>query len=238
VQAAFALTDVTVTRGVGAHHAHPLSAVSVEIAAGRCTALVGPSGAGKSTLLRLLNRMDDPSAGQVLFHGRPIDSYPVLELRRRVGMVQQSPVLLTERVGAELRVGDPTVDDAHSLALLADVGLGPEFLARDTAGLSGGEAQRLCVARALSVRPEALLLDEPTSALDAFAAHAVENALAALVHRGLTTVLVSHDLQQARRLADDVVVLVGGHVVDAGPAARVYADPATPQARRFLEGVL
>ena len=235
---AFALVDVTVTRGAGARHAHPLSGVSVEIAAGRCTALVGPSGAGKSTLLRLLNRMDDPSAGQVLFHGRPIDSYDVLDLRRRVGLVQQSPVLLTDQVRAELQVGDPGVDDDRAVALLADVGLGQEFLGRDTAGLSGGEAQRLCVARALSVRPEALLLDEPTSALDAFAAHAVEKALADLVDRGLTTVLVSHDLQQARRLADDVVVLVAGRLADAGPVARVFADPATPQARRFLEGVL
>ena len=236
--AAFALVDVTVTRGAGDRHAHPLSAVSVELAAGRCTAIVGPSGAGKSTLLRLLNRMDDPSAGRVLFQGKPIDSYDVLELRRRVGLVQQSPVLLTDHVRDELRVGDTGVDDDRAVALLADVGLSPEFLARDTAGLSGGEAQRLCVARALSVRPEALLLDEPTSALDAFAARAVENALADLVHRGLTTVLVSHDLEQARRLADDVVVLVGGQVADAGPAARVYADPATAQARHFLEGVL
>jgi putative ABC transport system ATP-binding protein len=238
VDVAFALVDVTVTLGTGDRHAHPLSSVSVEIAAGRCTALVGPSGAGKSTLLRLLNRMDDPSAGQVVFRGRPIETYDVLELRRRVGLVQQAPVLLTDHVRDELRVGDPGVDDDRAVALLADVGLDAEFLGRDTAGLSGGEAQRLCVARALSVRPEALLLDEPTSSLDAFAAHAVEQALADLVHRGLTTVLVSHDLQQARRLADDVVVLVGGHVVDAGPTRRVYADPATPQARRFLEGVL
>jgi putative ABC transport system ATP-binding protein len=237
VDVAFALVDVTVTRGVGVRHAHPLSAVSVEIAAGRCTAVVGPSGAGKSTLLRLLNRMDDPSAGHVLFRARPIDTYDVLELRRRVGMVQQSPVLLTDHVLDELRIGDAGVDDDRAVALLAEVGLGAEFLGRDTAGLSGGEAQRLCVARALSVRPEALLLDEPTSALDAFAAHAVENALAELVHRGLTTVLVSHDLQQARRLADDVVVLLAGHVADAGPAGRVFADPATPQARHYLEGV-
>ena len=237
MQPAFALVDVTVTRGSGERHAHPLRGVQLEIGAGRCTALVGPSGAGKSTLLRLLNRMDDPSVGTVCFQGRPIESYDVLELRRRVGLVQQAPILLTEHVRDELRVGDPSLDDDAVRQLLRDVGLPDAFLARDTAGLSGGEAQRLCLARALSMRPDALLLDEPTSSLDAFAARSVENALSELVRRGLTTVLVSHDLQQARRLAADLVVVIDGAVADAGPVDRVCTEPATAEVQRFLEGV-
>ena len=234
---AFSLRDVTVTRGTGDNHMHPLQGVSVDIAAGRCTAIVGPSGAGKSTLLRLLNRMDDPAAGEVDYDGQPLPSYDVLALRRRVGLVQQVPVLLTEQVADELRVADAALTEDDVSRLLHDVGLEAHFGLRDVASLSGGEAQRVCVARALAAGPEVLLLDEPTSALDAFAARTVESVLEDLVRRNLTTVLVSHDLRQAQRLADDVIVVVAGTVVDQGPVARVFAEPASAAARRFLEGV-
>ncbi len=233
----FTVEDVTVTRGVGDTHTHPLANVRLEMAAGRCTVVVGPSGAGKSTLLRLLNRLEEPSAGHVLFHRRPITSYDVLELRRRVGLVQQAPVLLGETVIDDLRVAVPTLSESDCADLLRQVGLAAEFLPRETGGLSGGEGQRVCLARALSLHPEVLLLDEPTSALDAFAGHAVESVLRGLLDHGLTLVMVSHDLRQARRLADDVVVLSAGRVADAGAAARVFDEPATPAARTFLGGV-
>ncbi len=225
------------TRGVGDTHSHPLSNVRLELAAGRCTVVVGPSGAGKSTLLRLLNRLEEPSGGRVCFHGRPIASYDVLELRRRVGLVQQVPVLLGDTVAEYLRVAVPTLSAADCAGLLEQVALGPEFLARQTGGLSGGEGQRVCLARALSLHPEVLLLDEPTSALDAFAGHAVEGVLQGLLAQGLTLVMVSHDLRQARRLADDMVVVSAGAVVDAGPVERVFDEPATQAARTFLGGV-
>ena len=230
------LVDVAVTRGSGEAHSHPLHGVRLDINAARCTAVVGPSGAGKSTLLRLLNRMDDASTGEVLFHGRPIASYDVLDLRRRVGLVAQVPVLLCDTVREELRVAAPDLDDAEARRLLRDVALDESFLDRETTSLSGGEAQRVCLARALTVHPEVLLLDEPTSALDAFAARAVEQVLARLREHGLTTVLVSHDLEQAQRLADDVVVVVGGTVADTGPVDRVFAQPSDA-ARTFLRGV-
>lgn len=235
--AAFALDDVTVTRGSGDAHTHPLSRVSLEIAHGRCTVVVGPSGAGKSTLLRLLNRLDDPSHGSIRFRDRPIEEYDVLGLRRTVGLVQQTPVLVGETVLDDLRVAVPTLAEPQATRLLTRVGLDAGFLPRETKSLSGGEGQRVCLARALSLEPEVLLLDEPTSALDAFAAHAVEQAIADLARSDLTTVMVSHDLRQARRLADDLVVLGAGTVVDAGPADRVFREPATDTARTFLEGV-
>ncbi len=233
----FTLQDVTVTRGAGDAHTHPLSNVRLELAGCRCTVVVGPSGAGKSTLLRLLNRLEEPSSGQILFHGHPITSYEVLGLRRRVGLVQQAPVLLGDTVIDDLRVAVPTLSEADATGLLHDVGLGPEFLLRETRGLSGGEGQRVCLARALSLRPEVLLLDEPTSALDAFAGHAVETVLRGLLDHGLTLVMVSHDLRQARRLADDLVVVSAGTVVDAGPTTRVFDEPAAA-ARTFLGGVV
>lgn len=196
-----------------------LADISVVLAAGRCTAVAGPSGAGKSTLLRLLDRLLEPTTGRVLFHGRPLPSYDVLELRRRVGLVQQAPVLLGADVLADLRVGRPELTPHEAAALLVRAGLEGLPMDRETSSLSGGEAQRLCLARALAVGPEVLLLDEPTSALDAVAAQSVERVVRSLVADGLTAVLVSHDLRQARRLADDVVVLRDGRVVESGAAA-------------------
>ncbi len=235
--AAFSLDAVTVSRPAGGGETRVLDEVRLEIHPGRATVVLGPSGAGKSTLLRLLNRLEEPSAGRLLFGDRPIASFDVLELRARVGMVAQAPVLLADTVLEDLRVAVSGLSEAAGGELLGRVGLDREFLSRGTAGLSGGEAQRVCLARALALDPQVLLLDEPTSALDAFAAQTVEQVVLALVARRLTTVMVAHDLRQAQRLADDVVVLIGGRVADAGPAGRVFAEPATAGARRFLAGV-
>jgi putative ABC transport system ATP-binding protein len=215
MQPVLALDDVRVVRGGTV----VLDGISAQIAPGRCTALAGPSGAGKSTLLRLLDRLEEPTSGTVLLRGRPLPSYDVLEVRRRVGLVQQAPVLLGETVLADLRTGRPSLGEEEARDLLGRAGLAEQPLDRATASLSGGEAQRLCLARALAVGPEVLLLDEPTSALDAVAAMSVERVVRSLVADGLTAVLVSHDLRQARRLADDVLVLRAGRVEEAGPAA-------------------
>ena len=209
------LQDVSVERG----GVTVLSQVSVAFAPGRCTAVVGPSGAGKSTLLRLLDRLEEPTSGQVLLQGRPLPSYDVLEVRRRIGLVQQAPVLLGATVLADLRTGRPDLSEDAAGELLRRAGLAGQRLDRKTASLSGGEAQRLCLARALAVGPELLLLDEPTSALDGAAAAVVEEVVRGLVDGGLTAVLVSHDLAQARRIADDVVVLQSGRVSEAGAAS-------------------
>lgn len=229
--AIFELDSVTVTRPRGSDHAHPLLDVSAEIEAGRCTAVVGPSGAGKSTLLRLLDRLEEPSHGVVRFHGDPLPSIDVTELRRRVGFVQQLPVLLGETVADDVRTARP---DADVEALLARVGLAADFAARTTAELSGGEGQRVCLARALSVEPEVLLLDEPTSALDRRAAQQVEAVIRGLVAGGLTAVVVTHDLAQAERLADDVVVVIDGRVVETGPSYGVLGAPQDEATQRFL----
>ncbi|MFI1200705.1 phosphate ABC transporter ATP-binding protein (plasmid) [Streptomyces sp. BHT-5-2] len=213
----FVLEDVTVRHG----NTVLLGQVTCTVGAGMCTALVGPSGAGKSTLLRLLNRMAEPTSGRVLLHGRPLPDWDVLMLRRRVGLVGQQPVLLTEHVVDELRVGRPGLSEDEARVLLVKVGLSAALLARPTAGLSGGEAQRLCLARALAVRPEVLLLDEPTSALDAASARAIEESVRELLAAGLSVVLVSHNTAQARRLADRALVLREGRLVASGPADEV-----------------
>jgi putative ABC transport system ATP-binding protein len=210
----FTLEAVTVRVGA----TELLSTVTCEIDSGACTALVGPSGAGKSTLLRLLNRLHEPSSGTVRFHGRPLPELDVLALRRQVGLVGQQPVLLTDTVLGDLRVGRPDLDEKQAADLLDRVALSADMLTRPTAGLSGGEAQRVCLARALAIEPQVLLLDEPTSALDAVSAQAVEQVIRDLVADRMAVVLVSHNTPQAQRIADHVLVLRNGQLVAAGPA--------------------
>ncbi len=233
----FVLDDVVVTRGAGDDHVHPLYGVSVGMAPSRVTVVVGPSGSGKSTLLRLLNRMEEPSRGAVRFHGKPLPEYDVLDLRRRVGLLMQRPTPFPGTALDNLRTGAPALTEDEANTLLLRVGLPVTFLGRDTADLSGGEAQRVCLARALAVHPEVLLLDEATSALDPFAADVVERVVRGLVDDGMTAVLVSHDLAQARRLADDLVVVYGGRVVASGPAQAVFAGASDPDAVAYLRGV-
>jgi putative ABC transport system ATP-binding protein len=198
-----------------------LKAVCGQIPEAACTAVVGPSGAGKTTLLRLLNRLAEPTGGTVTFQGRPLPDWDVLTLRRRVTLVGQQPVLLTDTVLDDLRVGRPDLDRAEAAELLERVHLRTDYLDRATANLSGGEAQRVCLARALAVGPQALLLDEPTSALDSVGAAAVERVIRELVSDGLTAVLVSHNSAQARRVSDQVIVLDHGRCVEQGPAHQV-----------------
>ncbi|PXY16694.1 ABC transporter ATP-binding protein [Prauserella flavalba] len=208
----FLLDQVTVTRG----ETRLLDAVSAHLPVGHCTAVVGPSGAGKSTLLRLLNRLDDPGSGQILLDGIPISDLDVLDLRRRVGLVAQQPVLLTDRVAGDLRLGQPTLGDHRMCELLERVGLPAGFAQRRTSELSGGEAQRVCLARALAVEPEVLLLDEPTSGLDGVSSGVIVEAARDHVAAGGTVVLVSHDLAVVRGIADTVLVLEHGHLIAHG----------------------
>lgn len=226
----FRLEDVRVVKA----GATVLAGVTASVAPARVTCVVGPSGAGKSTLLRLLDRLEEPTSGTVLLHGRPLPSYDVLALRRRVGLLLQAPTPFPGPVLDNLRTGAPELGRDEATALLDRVGLAEDLLDREATSLSGGEAQRVCLARALAVRPEVLLLDEATSALDTFAAAAVERVVRGLAADGLAVVMVSHDLRQARRVADDLLVVRAGRVVAAGPAAEVFAGKAEAE---FLAGV-
>jgi UDP-glucose/iron transport system ATP-binding protein len=214
----FELRDVSLTRG----ERRVLYSVGAAIPPG-ATAIVGPSGAGKSTLLRLLNRLADPDSGEIAYRGRPLASYDPLALRREVSLVPQLPALLEGTVESNLRfaagLAGKELDAARCLRL---AGLDPEFAGRDVSRLSVGEQQRAMLARALSQSPDVLLLDEPTSALDHAARDAVEATLAELRRElDISTVLVSHDPEQARRLSDWVVRLEDGRAVESGPLEKV-----------------
>ena len=222
--------DASVVRG----GVRVLDRVDVAIAPRSSTFILGPNGAGKSTLLRLLHGLIRPDDGFVTWGGetaRPL----------RQAMVFQRPVLLRRSAAGNVR---------HALALagvrgqdaqlrthdaLTRVGLAP--LARRPARvLSGGEQQRLALARASALEPDVLFLDEPTASLDPPATRAVENIVGAIHARGTTIVMTTHSLAQAKRLADEVIFLDGGRVTECTRAADFFTQPRSPEGRAFLEG--
>ena len=200
--------------------------VSLSVHRGELLGLVGASGSGKSSLLRLLNRLDEPTSGTVFLEDQDYRQIPPRELRRRVGMVTQRAYLFPGEVAANLRFGPAqrgeSLADNQIANLLERVGL-PGFAARNVANLSGGEQQRVSLARALANQPEILLLDEPTSALDEQAKSGVEDLIRSLVSaNGYTFVLVTHDRDQARRLCDRVALIDAGQLVRQGTPAEVF----------------
>jgi len=191
-----------------------------ELQKGEVLAITGPSGSGKTSLLRLLNRLDEPTSGTVFVAGVDYRHIEPRELRRKLGMVTQRPYLFPGSVADNLRFGPAqrgeTLPPEAMEELLTQVGL-KDYAGRDVANLSGGEAQRVSVARTLANSPLVLLLDEPTSALDEAAKLEVESSIQKVVHdHGLTCVMVTHDLAQASRLAEKALLLEAGRIVRAG----------------------
>jgi putative ABC transport system ATP-binding protein len=189
-----------------------LDVASLALHDGGVTVLLGPSGCGKSTLLRLCNRLEVPTRGVVRFRGDDIATLDPLVHRRCAGMVFQRPAPFPGTVRDNLTVACGEVDDAVFAEALARAGLDADFLDRRADDLSGGEAQRMCLARTLVTEPKVLLLDEPTSALDPTATRQLERHARSVADDGTPVVWVTHDLQQAERLADEVVVLWEGHI--------------------------
>jgi putative ABC transport system ATP-binding protein len=199
--------------------------VTVEIYSGELLAVVGRSGSGKSSFLRLLNRLDEPTSGAVYLEGVDYRQIPPRELRRKIGMVTQRAFLFPGTVADNIRFGPRQRGEempAEAIEeLLMQVGL-PGFGSRNSANLSGGEAQRVSLARALANSPAVLLLDEPTSALDQDARQGIELLIEKIVRqRRLTCVLVTHDRDQALRLADRVMVLDAGRIMNIGKTGEV-----------------
>jgi len=195
--------------------------VSIQVSSGEILAVLGTSGSGKSSLLRLLNRLDEPTGGDVLFDGRSYRMIPPRQLRRRVGMVMQTSYLFPGTVAFNVAFGPRQsgvqLTNEQIDQILERVGL-PGYAERDVSGLSGGEAQRVSIARTLVNDPQILLLDEPTSALDERTERGIENLILSLnQERRMTCIIVTHNLNQAMRMAPRMVVLQSGKVVKVGP---------------------
>ena len=197
-----------------------LDEITASVPAAGITVVSGPSGAGKTTLLRLCNRLEIPDAGVVSYRGQPLDELDPLALRRRVGMVFQRPTPFPGTVADNLAVARPDAGTAEMSAALERVALDPGLLDQEARTLSGGELQRVCLARTLVTGPETLLLDEPTSALDEQPKLVFEDTARALAAQGITLVWVTHDNAQARRIADRTYWLRDGRL------ARVATEEA------------
>jgi UDP-glucose/iron transport system ATP-binding protein len=208
---AFAFDRVTVVRA----GRRILDQVTASIPAAGITVVSGPSGAGKTTLLRLCNRLEIPDAGVVSYRGQPLDELDPLTLRRRVGMVFQRPAPFSGTVADNLAVARPQAGTAEMSAALERVALDPGLLGQEARTLSGGELQRVCLARTLVTQPETLLLDEPTSALDEQPKLVFEDTARALAAQGITLVWVTHDNAQARRIANQAYRLRDGRLARA-----------------------
>lgn len=202
-----------------------LSDINFEIQSGERVAVLGPSGSGKSTLIRMINRLDEPTTGSIKIEGEDYRVIPPRILRRRLGMVMQQPFLFPGTVAHNLCFGPLSHGEQLRKDEIQDLLAGVDlkgFENRDISKLSGGEAQRVNLARTLANKPEALLLDEPTSALDEAAKAEVEaTILSVITNQKVTCILVTHEPAQARRLADRVLLLEGGRLVADGPVSEV-----------------
>jgi phosphate transport system ATP-binding protein len=237
--------------------AEAVRGVDLEFRANEATAIIGPSGCGKSTLVRCINRMHEeiPGAraeGSVRLAGLDVydASVDVVAVRRAIGMVFQKPnpfptMSIFDNVAAGLRLSSRGRGAGSKAALRAKVegalrgaGLWEEVSGRLTepgAGLSGGQQQRLCIARSLAVDPEVILMDEPCSALDPIATLKIEELIAELKRR-VTIVIVTHNMQQAARVADRTAFMLDGHVVEIGPTQEIFTTPNDPRTEEYVTG--
>lgn len=219
--------------------------VSLTVAPGTTTCIIGPSGSGKSTLLRGINRLHEPKSGDVLLAGRSVLKDKPDALRLRIGMVFQHFNLFPDHSALEnvalapWKVQGRSKAEAQAIALqrLAEVGLAQrtDHRPRD---LSGGQQQRVAIARALAMEPEVMLFDEATSALDPELVKGVLTLMAELCQRGMTMVVVTHEMGFARRVADQVVFMDEGEIVEAGTPEQLFERPQSARLQRFLSEVL
>jgi polar amino acid transport system ATP-binding protein len=222
-----------------------LRGIDLKVESGKTTCVIGPSGSGKSTLLRCVNRLQEPDSGDLLLDGESVIRSDPDALRQRVGMVFQHFNLFGHRsvldnIVLPLRsVKKLSKEEASAIARdrLADVGLADKAPYRPSA-LSGGQQQRVAIARALAMDPEVMLFDEATSALDPELVKGVLNLMAGLASRGLTLIVVTHEMGFARSVADEVAFMDAGHIVEQGSPAQLFDEPQSPRLQRFLSQVL
>jgi len=241
-------------RGLNAYYGelHSIKGVDLDCPANEVTALIGPSGSGKSTVIRCINRMHEEIPGARAEGSVTLDELDVYapgvdvtSVRRLIGMVFQKPnpfptMSIFDNVAAGLRLTGTKSDDLRELVhrSLRGVGLWDEVkdrLSEPGIGLSGGQQQRLCIARTIAVEPEVILMDEPASALDPVSTLKVEELMDELKER-YTIVIVTHNMQQAARIADSTVFMLDGEVVEVGPTNDIFTNPKDERTERYVSG--
>ncbi len=214
----------------------------LKLEAGKITGIIGPSGAGKSTLLYILNGLETPTIGKIVFDGKELENEPGIETRRQMSMVFQKPIVFNTSVydnmaySLKLR-GVPKGEIQNRVLEIARfIGL-EDKLGQKARTLSGGEAQRLSLARAIIYKPKVLLLDEPTANLDPANVAMIEKLILHAKNEYKTSiVIVTHNMYQAKRLSDNVVFLLNGDIVESGESAQVFGNPRDIRTQDFIEG--
>lgn len=220
-----------------------LSDICLTIKSNSIYALIGPSGSGKSTLLQMFNRMLDPNSGQVFYKNQNLLDLDVIQVRKEIGMVFQSPYLFPGTVRENLAFG-PTLSGSKFSAsegeyYLSLVGINSSYLDISSEKLSGGQKQRISLARALANKPSVLLLDEPTSALDPSSTELIEESIIEIKERlGLTIVWVTHNMDQAQRMSDYTALLYNGQVLEFNETAKIFSSPINQTTADFINGQL
>ncbi|HHW57817.1 MAG TPA: phosphate ABC transporter ATP-binding protein [Clostridia bacterium] len=218
-----------------------LKNISVKFEGGAIHTIVGPSGAGKSTLIKLINRLIDPTHGSILIDDVDIKTIDVIDLRRRIGMVFQQPHLFEGTVKENIEYG-PMLKGEKNVNVeyyLSIVGLNSEYATRDVKNLSGGEQQRVSIARTLANNPETLLLDEPTSALDPTSTEIVEKLIFNLKEKmNLTIIWITHNMEQAKRIGDYTALLNKGQLIEYDKTYDFFTNPQNEITKLFIQGKL
>lgn len=225
-----------------------LNGINLRVNPGEVVAILGPSGSGKSTLIRLINQLEPLSEGEIYIDGKPtrgLRGRALRALRSRVGFVFQQFNLYAHLTALEnvtlalthVHGWKPQAATERALGLLAQVGL-QDKADELPAQLSGGQQQRVAIARALASEPQIILFDEPTSALDPEMIGEVLFVMKTLAHSGITMIVVTHEMQFAREIADRVVFIDGGEILEQAPPQQFFTAPAHPRAQRFLQKVL
>ncbi|MHA1442400.1 MAG: ABC transporter ATP-binding protein [Candidatus Heimdallarchaeota archaeon] len=216
-----------------------LSNISIELSKDSITGIIGPSGSGKSTFLRLLNNLISPSTGDIVFKEQNLSEILPTDLRKQIGLVQQQAYLFEGTVESNLLYGpeiwgiDYTKDDL--LNLLDKVALDHDFLERNVEGLSGGEQQRVSLARSLANQPCVLLLDEPTGSLDVVSEEIIENTLKQLSTEGIKIIIVTHSLEQTKRLADQLLFMKDGKLAEQTTSEDFFGRYSDKEIRFFFK---
>ncbi|SFE24917.1 phosphate ABC transporter ATP-binding protein, PhoT family [Lentibacillus persicus] len=219
---------------------HILKNVSGEVLEGKITTVVGPSGAGKTTLFKLCNGLQSPDSGSIKVHGNPIDSYEPVQLRRKVGIALQNATMVSgtvrENLDLPLKLRGESLSDKRAIELLSLVSLNDIALDKKTKDLSGGQQQKLSIARTLVNQPDILLLDEITSSLDSVSRQDIEKLISRINQEYGTTILwITHSLQQAMEIGHQTWVMMDGELVEEGESS-FLKDPQHERVKQFVRG--
>ncbi len=235
-------------RGVDKHYGdlHVLKDINLTVGRGEVVVVIGPSGSGKSTMCRAINRLETIDSGQILIEGKPLpqEGKELTQMRAELGMVFQSFNLFAHMTILEnvtlgpIEVLGMKKDEAEKVAmdLLSRVGVA-EQAKKVPAQLSGGQQQRVAIARSLAMNPKAMLFDEPTSALDPEMINEVLDVMVSLAKKGMTMIVVTHEMNFARRVADRVIFMADGAIVETGSPDEFFDHPKTERARDFLNSI-